>query len=319
MKKKIAVLYGGNSSEAEISIKSGKQVVSWIDKERYEVYPIIVNNNEWMLDNAVPVDKTDFSAMRGREKIKFDFAYIMIHGTPGENGLMPGYFEMLGIPHSTCSSLISSLTFNKYLCKLVLKELNLNMARSLLLRRDKRVSAETVLSALGLPCFVKPNNGGSSCGVSKVNKPEELDNALKTAFREDNEVIVEEYVKGIEVSNGILKTKNRTIVMPLTQIISKKEFFDYEAKYTEGMSEEITPAKLPEDIVKECQRCSGLIYDFLGCKGIVRVDYIIKDNKPYFLEINTVPGMSGASIIPKQAEVYGISVPELLTCVIEDM
>ncbi len=320
MKKNIAVLFGGNSSESEISVKSGKQVSNWLNKELFNIYPILVKGNKWTLNdaNGEEVNKTDFSLKIGCTLIKFDFAYIIIHGTPGENGLMSGYFEMLGIPHSTCSTLVSSLTFDKYFCKLALCETGILMAKALLVRKNKTITSDEIVKTVGLPCFIKPNNGGSSCGTSKVKTIDEIPAALALAFKEDNEVIIEEFIKGTEVSNGIIITNNKTILLPVTEIVPKNEFFDYEAKYTPGMSEEITPAHIPDHVRNECHRLSKLVYETLGCKGIVRVDYIIRDNKPYFLELNTVPGMSEASIIPQQAKVYGIGMTELLTMVIKD-
>jgi len=320
MKKNIAVLFGGNSSESEISVKSGKQVSNWLDKELFNVYPVLVKGNKWTLndENGEEINKTDFSLTIGCTIIKFDYAYIIIHGTPGENGLMPGYFEMLGIPHSTCSTLVSSLTFDKYFCKLALSETGILMAKALLIRRNKKITPEEIVKAVGLPCFIKPNNGGSSCGTSKVKTTQEIPAALELAFKEDAEVIIEEFIKGTEVSNGVVITKNKTFLFPVTEIVPKNEFFDYEAKYTSGMSEEITPARIPEHVRNECYRLSKLVYETLGCKGIVRVDYIIRDEKPYFLELNTIPGMSEASIIPQQAKTYGISMTELLTLVIND-
>jgi D-alanine-D-alanine ligase len=320
MKLNVAVLSGGNSSEVEISIKSGKQVANWIDKEKFNVYSVIVKGNHWTLNSEYgpEVSKSDFSVTSDGKKIKFDYAYIIIHGTPGENGLMPGYFEMMGIPHSTCPSIASSLTFNKYFCKLALKDINIPMAKALLLRKNHRFTPEDIEKEVGLPCFIKPNNGGSSCGTSKAKTLADIIPALELAFKEDTEVIVEEFIKGTEVSGGIIKTNKKTFILPITEIVTKNEFFDYEAKYTPGMSEEITPARIPDDVRDQIQKYSLSIYEFLGCRGIVRVDYIIRDNQPYFLEINTVPGMSEASIIPQQGKVYGITMTELLTAVIED-
>lgn len=320
MKKNIAVLFGGNSSESEISVKSGKQVSNWLDKELYNVYPVLVKGSRWTMNDekGEEISKTDFSVIINGVKIIFDYAYIIIHGTPGENGLMSGYFEMLGIPHSTCSTLVSSLTFDKYICKLALRDTGLLMAKAILVKKNQKITSDEIVKAVGLPCFIKPNNGGSSCGTSKVKTIEEIPNAIEFAFKEDAEVLIEEFIKGTEVSNGIVKTKSSTLLFPITEIVSKKEFFDYEAKYTPGMSEEITPARIPEHVRNECHRLSQLVYETLGCKGIVRVDYIIRDEKPYFLELNTVPGMSEASIIPQQAKVYGISMTELLTLVIKD-
>ncbi len=319
MKRNIAVLYGGYSSEYEISVKSSRQVVNWLDKNRYQVYPILVCKDGFFYPdrNGKQIDLNTFGLHENGNIIKFDFAYIMIHGTPGENGLLPGYLEMLGIPHSTCPSLISALTFNKYFCKMSITPLPVNLAKSILIRKNEAIDVYQIIKQLGLPVFVKPNNGGSSCGTSKVKTIEDFEKALKTAFDEDNEVIIEEYIQGIEISCGVVKTKSFSAVLPVTEIVPKKEFFDYEAKYTPGMSEEITPARIPQHVYKTCQQFTSQIYDFLGCKGVVRIDYIIRNEQLYFLEINTIPGMSEASIIPQQAQHYGISMQELLTHIIE--
>jgi len=321
MKKNIAVLSGGNSSESEISVKSGKQVANWIDKEKFNVFPVFVKGTKWTLgnENGVDVDKTDFSITQNGTKTMFDFAYIIIHGTPGENGLMPGYFEMMGIPHSTCNTLVSSLTFNKYFCKLALGDINILTAKAVLVKKNEKISAEEIVKVVGLPCFIKPNAGGSSCGISKVKTIEEIPASLELAFKEDNEIIIEEFINGTEISCGVIKTKDKTFLFPISEIVPKNEYFDYEAKYTPGMSEEITPAQIPAHVGKECHRLSLAIYNFLGCVGIVRIDYIISNDKLYFLEINTIPGMSEASIIPQQAKIYGISMTELLTRIIEDI
>ncbi len=320
MKRNIAILYGGYSSEYDISVRSSRQIINWLDKNRYNIFPILVSKKGFYYpdENGIRIDLNDFSIIDNGIKLKFDYAYIIIHGLPGENGLLPGYLEMLGIPHSTCPSLVSALTFNKYFCKLSLQNLSVNLAKSVLLRNNEPINKEEILQKLGLPVFVKPNNGGSSCGTSKVKTKDEFDEALKKAFKEDNEIIIEEFIQGTEVSCGVVKTKSFSAVLPITEIIPKKEFFDYEAKYTPGMSEEITPARIPEKIYKLCQEYTSQIYDFLGCKGVVRIDYIIKNEQIYFLEINTIPGMSEASIVPQQAAHYGISMTDLLTYIIED-
>ncbi len=320
MKRNIAVLYGGYSSEYEISVKSSRQIIKWLDKNRYNVFPVIVTKKGFFYpdENGTKINLNDFSVECNSKKHNLHFAYIIIHGSPGENGLLTGYLEMLGIPHSTCPSLVSALTFNKYFCKLALQNLPVNLAKSILLRKNDVVDKEEIIEKLGLPIFVKPNNGGSSCGTSKVKSVNEFDEALKIAFSEDNEITIEEFIQGTEVSCGVVKTKAFSALLPITEIISKKEFFDYEAKYTPGMSEEITPARIPENVYKLCHDFTSRIYDFLGCKGVVRIDYIIKNQQPYFLEINTIPGMSEASIVPQQAAHYGISMTELLSYIIEE-
>lgn len=316
----VAVMYGGFSSEYEISVKSSKQISQWLDKTKYEVYPVLVNKDGWFYpdQNGIRVDKSYFGVELQGNKIKFDYAYIIIHGSPGENGLLPGYFEMMGIPHSTCPSMISALTFNKHFCKLVLRDLPVNLAKSVLVRKNEKYDKTAILQQVGIPCFVKPNNGGSSFGTSKVKKIEDFDTAMELAFKEDNEVIIEEFIQGTEISCGVVKTKTFSTVLPITEIVPKNEFFDYEAKYTAGMSEEITPARISKNMYELCQQYTSQIYDFLGCKGIVRVDYIIRNEMLYFLEINTIPGMSEASIIPQQARFIDLSMTDLLTHIIEN-
>lgn len=316
----VAVLYGGYSSEYEISVKGARQIIKWLDKSKYNVYPIMVKREGWFYpdEKGILIDKNHFGIELKDKKIHFDYAFIIIHGNPGENGLLPGYFEMMEIPHSTCPSMVSALTFNKYFCKLALHNLPIHFAKSLLVRKNEKYDKETILRHVGIPCFVKPNNGGSSCGITKVKKIEDFDSAIELAFKEDNEVIIEEFIPGTEISCGVVKTKTFAQVFPITEIVPKNEFFDYEAKYTAGMSEEITPARISKNMYELCQQCTSQIYDFLRCRGIVRIDYIVRNERLYFLEINTIPGMSEASIIPQQASYLGISMTELLTHVIEN-
>ena len=252
-------------------------------------------------------------------RIRFDAVFIAIHGTPGENGLLQGYFDMMGIPYTSCGAFCSALTFNKQACKLFLKDYSIPMADSVLIRAGENFDPVSIINQTGLPCFVKPNDSGSSFGVTKVKKKEELLSAISIAFKESNEVVIEAFMNGREVACGVVKTKKESIVLPVTEIISKNEFFDYEAKYTPGKSDEVTPADMPPAVTNEIQRLSSRIYDLLGCKGIVRVDFIIIDQKPVFLEINTIPGMTEESLIPKQAEAAGISLEELYSMVLEDL
>ncbi|NLD63222.1 MAG: ATP-grasp domain-containing protein, partial [Bacteroidales bacterium] len=242
-----------------------------------------------------------------------------IHGNPGENGLLQGYFDMVGIPYTSCDAFVSALTFNKQACKLYLNEYGIPMTGGLLIRKGQKYDAENIVKQTGLPCFVKPNASGSSFGVTKVKEMAGFENAVEQAFAEGHEVLVESFMKGTEVACGVIKTKQGDIVMPVTEVVPKKEFFDYEAKYTEGLSDEITPARMPEELTKRIQELSSEIYDILGCKGIVRVDFIVTEAGPQFLEINTVPGMTPESIIPRQAAVYGISQTDLYSMVIEDL
>ena len=252
-------------------------------------------------------------------RIKFDGVFIAIHGTPGENGLLQGYFDMMGIPYSSCDAFCSALTFNKQACKLFLKEYGINMADAVLIRKGDKIDLAELNKKIGMPCFVKPNDSGSSFGVTKVKEKEELLPAIETAFKESNAVLIETFVNGREVACGVIKTEGKTLLLPLIEIISKNEFFDYEAKYSQGRSDEIAPADMPHAITKEIQRISKHIYEILGCKGIVRVDFIVAEGKPFFIEINTVPGMTKESLVPKEAAAAGISLEELYSMAVENM
>ncbi len=318
----IAIAAGGDSSEYQISLKSAYEVSKLIST-RYKVYIIIIRNTNWYWEDLKgryhSIDKNNFTLNVDGITIRFDAVFIAIHGKPGENGMMQGYFDMMQIPYTGCNAFCSALTFNKHACKLFLKEYRISMAESILVRKNEQIDPGGIIRLLGLPCFVKPNDSGSSFGVSKVKEAEEFATALSMAFKESNEVLIESFMKGREVACGIIKTKTRKIILPITEIISKNEFFDYDAKYTPGKSDEITPANLPEKVKDEVQQLSSLINDSLGCNGIVRVDFIIVDNKPLFLEINTIPGMTQESLIPKQAAVAGIQLEELYSMLIEDL
>jgi D-alanine-D-alanine ligase len=321
MRKNIAIVGGGDSSEYVISVKSAAQILELIDREKYNAFPVTVKRNEWYVSlpdgSTTPVDLRDFSIYSDGNKIRFEYAFIIIHGTPGENGKLQAYLDIQGVPYSTSPVLSSALTFNKYFCKLYLKNFGITTAEAVLIKETKRLTNTEIIDRVGLPCFVKPNNGGSSFGTSRVNKAEEMDNAIEIAFKEDDEIIIESFVKGIEVSCGLLKTKEEEFIFPLTEIVSSNEFFDYEAKY-EGKAEEITPARVPEDIAKRCRQMASDIYDHLNCRGIVRIDFIIRGNQIYFLELNSVPGMSKESIVPKQIRAMGYTVEEIIEKVIED-
>jgi D-alanine-D-alanine ligase len=320
--RNIAIVAGGDSSEFEISVKSAYEVSKALSG-RYEVYVIMIQGINWYWEDNKGryhnIDKNDFSLVVDDFHIRFDAVFIAIHGTPGEDGLLQGYFEMLKIPYTSSNAFCSALTFNKQACKLFLKEYNILMADAILIRKGEPLNQAAILRKAGLPCFVKPNNSGSSFGVTKVKKRAELMPALEKAFEESNEVLVEEFMNGREVACGVVKTRSKALVLPVTEIISKNEFFDYEAKYTSGRSDEITPAAMPVKTTDEIQRLSSEIYDILGCNGIVRVDFIVIGAKPHFLEINTVPGLSPESIIPKQASASGIRIEELYSMVIEDL
>jgi D-alanine-D-alanine ligase len=320
--KTIAIAAGGDSSEFEISVKSAEEVGKVLSS-RYTIYIIIIRRSNWYWEDQKGryhnIDKNDFSLVHDENRIKFNGVFIAIHGTPGENGLLQGYFDMIGIPYTSCNAFSSALTFNKQACKLFLKEYGIPMADAILIRNSDNLDLTSILKQIGLPCFVKPNDSGSSFGVTKVKQKEELLPAIQTAFKESNSVLIEAFMDGREVACGVVQTKNKTVVLPVTEIISKNEFFDYEAKYTTGKSDEVTPAEMHLAVTNEVQRISTLVYNLLGCKGIVRVDFIVIGNKPFFLEINTVPGMTKESIVPKQATAAGISLEELYSMVVENM
>lgn len=320
--KTIAVVAGGDSSEFEISVKSALEVGN-ILSFRYIIYVIIIRGSDWYWEDPKGryhnIDKNDFSLSIDGKKTRFDGVFIAIHGTPGENGLLQGYFDIMRIPYTSCNAFCSALTFNKQACKLFLKEYGIAMVNAVLIRKGDKIDQEGILKQTGLPCFVKPNDSGSSFGVTKVKKKEDLLSAIETAHKESNEVLIEAFMDGREVACGVMKNKNKIRVFPVTEIISKNEFFDYEAKYVPGHSEEVTPAEMPHKITDEIQKTSKFVYEVLGCKGIVRVDFIVIGEKPHFIEINTVPGMTKESIVPKQAAAEGIPLEELYSSAIENM
>jgi D-alanine-D-alanine ligase len=322
MKKNIAILYGGDSSEKIISERSSITIEKHLTKEKYCTYRISVNGAKWNIDTAnhqnIPVDKNDFSVVIDGKKIVFDCAFIIIHGTPGENGILQSYFDLLGIPYTTCSAFVSALTFDKYACKCYLRDSGISMANDFLLKKTDPFNQAEIERQIAYPMFVKPNAGGSSFGVTKVCSGDDLRAAIETARKEDSDVIIESFVEGIELSHGIYSTNARTLDFPVTQIVSKNSFFDYEAKY-EGKSEEITPAPVTEELAEKIKMLTKKITNRLGCKGLVRIDYIYSGDKLYFLEINTVPGMSEASIVPQQILHAGFSISQVLDWLIEDL
>ncbi|MHC1733257.1 MAG: D-alanine--D-alanine ligase [Bacteroidales bacterium] len=318
----IAIVAGGNSSEYPVSVRSAQGVASAL-KGKYETYIVNIKGTEWYWEDpkgrVFRIDKNDFTLVLDDHRIRFDAAFISIHGNPGENGLLQGYFDMTGIPYTSCDAFVSALTFNKQACKLYLNEYGIPMTGGLLIRKGQQFDAAAIVNQIGLPCFVKPNASGSSFGVTKVKEVADFGNAVETAFAEGHEVLVESFMKGTEVACGVVKTRQKKIIMPVTEVVPKKEFFDYEAKYTEGFSDEITPARMSEEITSQIQELSSEIYDILGCRGIVRVDFIVTEDGPQFLEINTIPGMTPESIIPRQAAVFGISQTDLYSMVLEDL
>lgn len=322
MKPNIAIIAGGNSSEIVISVKSGENIFKAIDCDLFTPWFIHMEGDNWSVfennKEIASIDKSDFSFKLEGKKIKIDFAYITIHGTPGEDGILQGYFELLNIAYSTCDVTSSALTFNKWVCNHYLKNFNIPVAKSMLLSKGDEIDGKKIVYELGLPLFIKPNAGGSSFGITKVKALEEIEISVKKAWEESNQAILEQFIEGKEFTCGLVKLKNKELVFPVTEVIPKNEFFDFEAKYKPGATEEITPARLPEDLFKKCQKMSSSTYDLCGCSGIVRVDWILKDNEFYFLEINTVPGMTDTSFIPQQIRAMGYTLSSILSLIIKE-
>jgi D-alanine-D-alanine ligase len=323
MKKRIALVTGGFSGEAEISYKSAITVGNNLDREKFDVYKIDINPSGWFYEAAdgqrSVVNKEDFSVLANGQNVTFDGVLLCIHGTPGEDGKLQGYFDMMNIPYTSCDAATSALTFNKRYTVAVAAFAGINVAKSLHLFKHTPVAASSILTQLQLPVFVKPNNGGSSIGMSKVAKGDDLDEAIAKAFKEDDQVLVEEFIAGREFTIGVFKTKGRIITLPITEIITKKEFFDYEAKY-QGLSEEITPAQVDESVAVKVRLAAQKIYELLNCRGVVRIDFIYSEQagQPYMLEVNTVPGQSAESIIPQQVKAMGWTLKDFYTAVVEE-
>lgn len=320
--KHIAIVAGGDSSEVVVSLKSAQGIKSFIDQNVYKTTIVTIIGNEW---NAVvsetekyPIDKNDFSFVQNGQKQTFDFAYITIHGTPGENGILQGYFDLIGLKYSCCGVLAASLTFNKFVCNRYLQAFGANIAQSVLLRNEQTYQADQIIATVGLPCFVKSNVGGSSFGVTKVKEASQLNDAIAIAFKEGEEVIIESFLQGTEITCGMYKTHNKTVVFPITEVVTDNEFFDYDAKYN-GQVKEITPARISDELTAEVQRQTAKYYDVLGCKGIVRIDYIISpDGVPHVLEANTTPGMTPTSFIPQQVRAAGLDIKDVMADIIEN-
>ena len=318
MKKRIAVVCGGYSGESVVSMRSAQMIMNNIDRNLYDPIKIVITTTDWYAETDagnIPVNKANFSINRHGSEITFDGVFMIIHGTPGENGILQGYFELLDIPTTTGDTLNMALTFNKKMTTRVLGTFGFHVAKSLTLKQTDSFTTEQIIAQVGLPCFVKPNCGGSSIGTSRVNKAEDLQNAIELALKVDSQIIIEEFIQGTEVTCGVIQWQGQIMALPITEIVSQKEFFDFEAKY-QGQSEEITPARLQQDVYDQVQRNSEAIYKALDCKGMIRVDYIIRDTNIFVIEVNTTPGFSEASIIPQQAGVQGISKTELITAVI---
>jgi D-alanine-D-alanine ligase len=325
MKKNIALLAGGYSGEYVISVKTAATIEKNLDSGRYNVYKIIVTRENWWYEDGsgekIAVDKNDFSLTVNGSKVHFDAAFIAIHGTPGEDGRMQGYLDMMQVPYTTCNAIVSALTFNKSYCNKVVKAFNIvNIANSFHLIRGEQYSVGNILEKLRLPLFVKPNESGSSLGVSKVKSVEHLLPAIEKAFQEDNQVLIEEFIEGRELTVGVYRLDGQIYVLPVTEIVSNNEFFDYEAKYTPGVTNEITPAPIDEKTKEQLETKAAYIYRHLNCRGVVRMDFILQkeSNTLYFLEVNTMPGQSENSIVPQQVRALGQDLGDFYTALLEE-
>jgi D-alanine-D-alanine ligase len=323
MKKKVALVTGGLSGEAQISYKSAVTVNGNLDRNKFDVFQIDINRAGWWYtpENSTPqkVNRDDFSITDEGNKINFDVVLLCIHGTPGEDGKLQGYFDMLGLPYTSCDAATSALTFNKRYTVAVAAFSGISVANSMHLFKHTPISPENILAKLELPLFVKPNNGGSSIGMSKVTTADALAPALEKAFKEDTQVLVEEFISGREFTIGVFKTKGSLQVLPITEIETSNEFFDFEAKY-QGKSVETTPALIAETMQSQLEAAAKRVYEVLNCRGVVRVDFIYNEEKglPYMLEVNTVPGQSAASVIPQQVKAMGMSLQEFYTSIVEE-
>ena len=323
MKKNIALVTGGFSGEAVISYKSANTIDKNLDRDKFSVYKIDINPQGWFYElsdgKKIEVDKNNFSLQADDKTIKFDAVFIGMHGTPGEDGKLQGYFDTLKIPYTSCDAASSAITFNKRYTVAVAAMAGIHVSRSYHLFRHTIVPLQQIIDGLSFPLFVKPNNGGSSIGMSKVYESKELEAAIQKAFKEDDQVLVEQMINGREFTIGVFKTKGNIVVLPITEVISKKDFFDYEAKY-QGASTEVTPAELDETSADKIREAAKKIYSVFNCRGVVRIDFILEENSkyPYMLEINTIPGQSEASIVPQQVKAMGWSLKEFYTKLVEE-
>ena len=319
MKKNVAIVWGGYSSEIVISEKSAAGIYSFLDRGIYNLFKVRIDDRAWEVeyrDKQVPVNKNDFSFVADGITTRFDFAYITIHGTPGEDGVLQGYFDMLGIPYSNCGVLASALTFSKFTCNNFLKSFGVKVADSVVLRKNAPFNPDEITARLGLPVFVKPNLGGSSFATTKVKETHQIEGAIREAFIEAPEVIVESFIQGTEVTCGCFETEKGLVALPLTEVVTDNEFFDYDAKYN-GQVEEITPARIPESTALAIQKETKEIYRLIGAKGIIRADYILQGDVPILLEVNTTPGMTQTSFIPQQVGAAGLDMGNVLSDIIE--
>ncbi|MBQ6405946.1 MAG: D-alanine--D-alanine ligase [Prevotella sp.] len=324
LKRNIAIVCGGDSSEHDVSLRSAQGLYSWFDKERYNVYIVDVKGQDWHVELpggvTAKIDRNDFSFVEDGKAKLFDYAYITIHGTPGENGILQGYFDLIDLPYSTSGVLVEAMTFDKFVLNQYLRGYGVAVADSMLIRRgfEHLVSEDEIEQRIGMPCFVKPATDGSSFGVSKVKNKDQLAPALRKAMLESDEIMVEQYLEGTEITIGCYKTSEKEVLLPITEVVTKNEFFDYDAKYN-GQVEEITPARISEDWARRVREITSHIYDILHCNGIIRIDYIIsKEGKIRMLEVNTTPGMTPTSFIPQQVKAAGMTMTEVLTDIVEN-
>ena len=324
LKRTIAIVCGGDSSEHDVSLRSAQGLYSFFDKERYNVYIVDIKGQDWHVElpdgTTAQIDRNDFSFVEDGKAKLFDYAYITIHGTPGENGLLQGYFDLIDLPYSTSGVLVEAMTFDKFVLNQYLRGYGVSVADSLLIRKgyEELVTDDEIEERIGMPCFVKPAADGSSFGVTKVKNKDQLAPAIRKAMLESSEIMVESFLDGTEISIGVFKTKERSVVLPATEVVTSNEFFDYDAKYN-GQVQEITPARLSEDITDRVRKITSHIYDILHCNGIIRIDYIIsKDGKISMLEVNTTPGMTATSFIPQQVRAAGLSMTDVLTEIVEN-
>jgi D-alanine-D-alanine ligase len=323
-KRTIAIVCGGDSSEHDVSMRSAQGIYSFFDKERYNVYIVDVKGTDWKVQlpdgTTSPINMNDFSFKEQGKLRLFDYAYITIHGTPGENGILQGYFDLLHLPYSTSGVLVEALTFDKFVLNQYLRGFGVRVAESVLVRRgqEQQLNKREAIDIVGMPCFVKPACDGSSFGVTKVKKPDQLAAALRVAMMESDEVMIESFLEGTEITVGCYKTKEKSVVLPVTEVVTKNEFFDYDAKYN-GQVEEITPARISAELTERAQQLTSSIYDILHCNGIIRIDYIISPQGDItMLEINTTPGMTATSFIPQQVRAAGLSMTDVLTDIVEN-
>lgn len=317
MKKNIAVVAGGYSSERQVSLWSAENIMNALDKKYYNPYLILIDENRWYLQAShkeYSIDKNDFSVQLSDFKLTFDYVFLAIHGTPAEDGLLQGYFKLLNIPHSASEVMPSALSFNKFAYNHFIKSFDIvKVAKSVLILKDENYNAQEILKKTGLPCFVKPNQQGSSFGISKVNTAKELAPAITKAFEQDDAVIIEEFLEGTEVTNGAIKLNGKVKALPITEVVSKNALFDFQAKYDPAFADEITPARISKELTQRIQQITEKIYKTSGFKGIVRIDYIIKGDEVYMLEANTIPGMTSNSFIPKQLAAENKNMTEILS------